>query len=76
MEELTDTLQKKTILAIMAADISQDDWFVPIINAIWQPYARGYLDAKIGALNDTDTDFRDESFREELLKYCQYDIWN
>jgi hypothetical protein len=76
MEELTDTIQKKTILAIMAADISQDDWQHPIINAIWQPYARGYLDAKIGALNDASVCFSDELFREELLKYCQNDIWN
>lgn len=76
MEELTDTIQKKTILAIMAADISQDDWEYPIIDAIWQPYARGYLDAKIGALNDANVSFNDELFREELLKYCQYDIWN
>jgi hypothetical protein len=76
MEELTDTLQKKTILAIMAADIQQDDWYVPILDSVWQPYARGYLDAAVNFLNTLDNDLHDEDFREQLLEVCQFDIWN
>jgi len=76
MKELTDTLQKKIMLAIMAADIQQDDWYVPILDSVWQPYARGYLDAKIELLNNQDIDLHDEEFREILLRYCRNDIWN
>ncbi len=76
MDELTDTLQKKIILAIMGANIQVDDWYHSIIEQIWQPYARGYLDAKIDSLNNQDTDLHDEAFREDLLSFCQNDIWD
>lgn len=69
-------MEKKRIINLIdTADIEETDWHYYILESITDKYAKGYLSARISALNNS-FDYTDEQFREELLEYCTYDIWN
>lgn len=75
MAEGNPPIKEKTIAAIRAADISEDDWNYDIIESIDDDYARGFIEGTICALNERDHDFHDEFFRSEFIAICNYDIW-
>lgn len=62
------------ISRIQNADIKQDDWYYSILESITNQYAKGYLSARIGAVNG-NVDFHSEYFREMLLEWCSWNIW-
>lgn len=68
--------EKDRILDLIKnADISNMFWADDIVDTIENKYAKGYLKAKLGTLNEfltTDSEY----YRIELLEYCEYDIWN
>lgn len=66
--------KEQTIAAIKEADISDWGWHIEICEGIHDEYAKGYLNAKAEALS-ASIGSTDEEFREELLEYCEHDIW-
>ncbi len=65
--------QEQIIKAVYDADIDQDDWYVDIVEQVDSQYAKGYINATIESMNGR-YDYKDESFREELLEVLEYDI--
>lgn len=68
------TEQESTIKKLQDADITVDDWVVPIIGGLEDKYAKGYIACEIGIFGEYYGSST-EDFREELIKVCQYDIW-
>lgn len=69
------TDQQSTLAAVQSADISRDDWYCAIIDAIPNLYARGYLQCKIEEIG-ASLSSSSEDFREELAGVVEeYDIW-
>lgn len=68
--------KEQVIEAIKAADIKVNpyDWYDRISGQIEDKYARGQLDAKVAQLGDIFCS-DDEEYREELLRWCSWDIW-
>ena len=65
----------KIIELIKNADISKDFWSYDILETIQNKYAKGYLTAKLGELNESLCEDQ-EDWREDFLSACEHNIWN
>lgn len=67
--------QKSAMKFLKSQDITKDGWTDDFLDSIPDLFARGFLSAHIGTLNECFS-YEDEEFREELLKVCNWTIWN
>lgn len=69
-------MKEEVIKRIREADITQMEWEYAFLNIMTDKYAKGYLEATIGQLNNEGMSYSSEDFRNELLETCEWDIWN
>ncbi len=68
------TEQERIAKLIRQADIAEDAWEYDIVESITDKFAKGFIEAKISALNDS-LNTNSEDFRWELLDAVSANIW-
>lgn len=67
--------KEQVIAEVNTANLSDINWWADIRTKMGKTYAVGYLDAKTEELgNALPSDC--EEFREAILEYLDYDIWD